>query len=150
MAPAGVIAPTSSNTASFRDSATNAQMASAAMLARTRPPTERERADLEESRRQAEMVARRATTSGNGRDVHIPMGEGVGGVGAVGGNGGMNVGVPLFSRGPSAAERKRNDSIFADYRARLARLQERARVQKEALRADSLRRDSLARLAKRP
>jgi hypothetical protein len=128
-----------------------AQMASAALLARTRPMTQRERADLEESRRQAEMVARRTTTAGNGRDIHVPMGEGKDGVGAVGGSGGGGtIALPLFSRGPSAAERKRNDSIFADYRARLARLQERARIQQDALRADSLRRDSLARLAKRP
>jgi hypothetical protein len=151
MAPAGITAPTTPNTASFRDSVAASQMSSAAMLARTRPPTERERADLDQSRRQAEMVARRATTAGNGRDVHVPMGEGKDGVGAVGGaGGGMSIGMPLFSRGPSAAERKRNDSIFADYRARLARLQERARLQNGALRSDSLRRDSLARLAKRP
>jgi hypothetical protein len=121
------------------------------MLARTRPMTERERAELELSKEQARMTAQRTTTAGNGRDVHIPMGEGVGGVGAVGGgHAGSSISLPLFSRGPSATERKRNDSIFADYRARLARLQERLRAHNDSLRADSLRRDSLARLAKRP
>jgi hypothetical protein len=126
-------------------------MSSAATLARTRPMTERERAELEVSKQQARMTAQRTTTAGNGRDVHVPMGEGVGGVGAVGGGGvGSSISLPLFSRGPSAAQRKRNDSIFADYQARLARLQERLRAQKDSVRADSLRRDSLARLAKRP
>lgn len=117
--------------------------------------TPQERSDLEASKQQALMTARRATTAGNGQDVHVPMGEGKGGVGAVGGPGTGSIGLPLFSRGPSAAERRRIDSITADGQARLARLQERARLQRIARlasdsdRADSLRRDSLARVAAR-
>jgi len=143
MAPAGVVAPHTANTATLRESLAASRMLSIAELARTRAPTERELADLKASQRQAAMLARRATTAGNSRDVHVPMGKGVGGVGAADG-GGVSIPFPLFSRGPSPAERRRNDSLDADYRLRLGRLQERAR------RLDSLRRDSLARLVKKP
>jgi hypothetical protein len=53
----------------------------------------------------------------------------------------------LFSSGPSAAERKRNEAIDRDYRLRLARLDDRARLEKDSVRLDSLRRDSLQRSA---
>jgi hypothetical protein len=101
---------------------------------------------LGESQRIAAKVARRATTAGNGADVHIMQGEGKDGVGAVGGSGLGSVGLPLFSKGPSAAQRRKNDSIDADYRARLGRLQELIKRRRDSLLADSLRRDSLARL----
>ncbi|MGH7618517.1 MAG: hypothetical protein ACREPM_14960, partial [Gemmatimonadaceae bacterium] len=53
--------------------------------------------------------------------------------------------------GPSyEKKRKQAAAIDSEYRARLARLQERVRRQREIARADSLRRDSLTRLARRP
>ena len=54
------------------------------------------------------------------------------------------VGLPLFSKGPSAAQRRKNEAIEADYQARLRRLQDRILLRRDSIRADSLRRDSLA------
>jgi hypothetical protein len=65
-------------------------------------------------------------------------------------NGGVSVGMasgqtlggsfslPLFSRGPSAAQRKRNEAADSVNRLILYRLQERARALRDSLRADSL------------
>ena len=62
---------------------------------------------------------------------------------------GVSIPFPLFSSGPSAAERKRNAVIDADNQLRLRRLQDRA-SQVDSVRVDSLRRDSLTRRAIRP
>jgi hypothetical protein len=104
----------------------------------------------------ADAMRRRATTAGNGREVIVPLGQGMGGVGAVGGGanhiaaGGVNglgvggsIGFPLFSSGPSPEQRKRDEKIDAEYQLRLRALDDRI-----LLRRDSLRRDSLARAKK--
>ena len=84
----------------------------------------------------------------------------MGGVGAVSGPGVVSVGLPLFSSGPSAAQRKKNEAIDAEYQARLRGLQDLAlslrdkrvadSLRLDSLRLDSLRRDSLARRPKPP
>jgi hypothetical protein len=93
-------------------------------------------------------TARRTTSAGNGADVHVMTGAGVNGVGAVEGSGlsSGSIGLPLFSRGPSAAQRRKNDSIDADNRAILGRLQELIKHRRDSVLADSLRRDSLAKI----
>jgi hypothetical protein len=52
--------------------------------------------------------------------------------------------------GPSKKERRRADSLNADYLARLDRLQDLIQRRRDSLRADSLRRDSIARARIRP
>jgi hypothetical protein len=62
-------------------------------------------------------------------------------------NGGYSVAVPVLSLsigGKSAAERKREAAIDSVNRTILFRLQERARLLRDSVRTDSLRRDSLA------
>ena len=67
-------------------------------------------------------------------------------------NGGVSVAIPIWSmqtgflggKGPSPAERKRNAAIDSANRLILYRLQDRARLLRDSLRADSLRRDSIA------
>lgn len=95
-------------------------------------------------------TARRTTSAGNGADVHVMAGDGVNGVGAVGGSSlsSGSIGLPLFSRGPSAAQRRKNDSIDADNRAILGRLQLLIKHRRDSVVADSLRRDSLAKIRK--
>lgn len=141
------------NTGSFRESIAGAKMKTIAEIAATRPPTGAELAELRESQRSALQVYRRSTTAGSA-EVHVPQGEGMGGEGAVGGSGamrgkGLGVGsgfsLPFLSKGPSAAQRKKNDSIDADYQRRLRRLQDRILLRRDSVRLDSLRRDSLAR-----
>jgi hypothetical protein len=79
-------------------------------------------------------------------------GQGVGGVGAVGGGGvGGSIGLPLFSRGPSAAQRARDAKVDADNRAIMQRLAERARAKRDSIRRDSIRADSARNaVARRP
>jgi len=67
-------------------------------------------------------------------------------------NGGVSVAIPIWSmktaflggKGPSPEERKRNAAIDSANRLILYRLQDRARLLRDSLRADSLRRDSIA------
>jgi hypothetical protein len=161
IAPAGVTtigrAP---NTPEVRDSIATERMADIRLLAKTHTPKGAELGELQQRQRIADQMMRRATTAGNARDVHVSMGEGLDGVGAVGGQTGpslrgVSVPFPLFSSGPSPAERKKNETLDADYQARLRRLQDRARlvaddVRLDSLRLDSLRRDSLAKSSRRP
>jgi hypothetical protein len=158
--PSGVtIGSRTPNTAAYRDSVLKLRLGGIPGLARDRQPTGQEKAALELSQRVARMVARRATTAGN-PNVHVPMGEGVDGVGAVGGglakvqgggaaandvSVGSSVSLPLFSSGPSAAQRRANAAIEADYQARLRRLEDRILLKRDSIRLDSLRRDSIAR-----
>jgi hypothetical protein len=115
------------------------------------PPTPAERQEIAEGQQRADRIQRRTTTAGNSRDVHVTHGEGKDGVGAVGGQGGVgHIGVPLFSLGPSAAQRKKNEALDSEYNARLARLQERVKMKRDSILADSLRRDSLARRGRIP
>jgi hypothetical protein len=68
-------------------------------------------------------------------------------------NGSSAVAVPLVSIpvfGKSRAQRKADSIIDADYQARLKRLQERLAQQRALAKADSLRRDSLVRVGRRP
>lgn len=53
---------------------------------------------------------------------------------------------PLFSPGLSPAQRKRNAVIDSEYQLRLRRLEDRAALVRDSVRADSVRRDSLARV----
>jgi hypothetical protein len=162
IAPAGVtpVDPLP-NTPEVRDSIAAARMNDIALLAKTHVPIGAELAELQERRRGADRLARRATTAGNSPDVHVMLGEGLDGVGAV--NGGrtslnpLHGSIPftLFSSGPTAAQRKVNEKLDAEYRARLRRLQDRALIvadvaRRDSVRADSLRRDSLTRIARRP
>ena len=94
-------------------------------------------ASIAESQRQAEQEARRVATAGNSADLHVPTGQGVGGVGAV--TGGVSIGVPLLSRGPSRAQRRRDSTVDADNRRMLADLAQRVEAKKVSIRAESLR-----------
>ena len=86
-------------------------------------------------------------------DLYTPMGSGVGGVGAVNGGKtgltmdsrgvGVSVPFPLFSSGPSPAERKRNEKLVAEYLAVLRALNDRILMKRDSIRADSLRADSV-------
>lgn len=135
------------NTARFRDSISNARMREQARAWMAHEATGREKQEIETSQRLAAKVAERATTAGS-REVHIPQGKGMNGVGAV--SGGANIGLPLFSSGPSAAQRRINDSLDAEYQFRLRRLQDRIIARRDSARLDSLRRDSIARRARPP
>jgi hypothetical protein len=149
------------NTARYRDSTAQTRMQSIPGLARGTSIDAQDAVAVESSRRTADLMRRRATTAGNGREVAVPLGQGKDGVGAVGGGGthlaagGVNglgvsgsIGFPLFSSGPSAAQRKRDEKIDAEYQLRLRALQDRILLRRDSLRADSLRRDSLARAKK--
>jgi len=127
-------------------------------LARSNSVDAQDAIALENSHRIADAMRRRATTAGNGREVAVPLGQGKDGVGAVGGGGrhlaagGVNglgvsgsIGFPLFSSGPSAEQRKRDEKIDAEYQLRLRTLQDRILLRGDSLRADSLRRTALRR-----
>jgi len=117
-------------------------------------PKGAELAALQESKRMADRMMRRTTSAGAWQDVHVPMGEGMNGVGAVGGgktgvqmtpNGVMaSVPFPLFSSGPSPEERKKNEKLVAEYQGYLHRMDDRIVLRADSIRADSLRRDSIA------
>lgn len=106
-------------------------------MAMKHAPTGREKMELESSQRSTARVMQRSTSVG--MPVHIPMGAGMGGVGADGGGaGGGSIGVPLFSKGPSAKQRKRNEAIHAEYEAWLARAQEIIKHRRDSVIADSI------------
>jgi hypothetical protein len=147
------------NTAAYRDSMLKAKLQPAPYLAAKYAPTGEILSALRESQRAARAVYRRNTTAGSA-EVHVAQGEGVDGVGAVGGGSGVQgnglhagsgFALPLLSKGPSAAQRKKDEIIDADNRDRLHRLQDRMLLKRDSIRLDSLRRDSLRRdsLAKR-
>ena len=143
-----VLGPTGS--AKLRDSISDALKPAAEARAWARPMSVETRSEIAETQRQASMLDRRATTAGNSRDVHAMSGQGVGGVGGVGVGG--SIGVPLFSRGPSAAQRARDAKVEAENRAIMQRLAERARAKRDSIRRDSIRADSArnATTARRP
>jgi hypothetical protein len=159
VAPAGLtIGDRVKNTPAYRDSMAKSVMASIPQLAK-QPMTVAERRELEASQAQARKVMARATTAGS-REVHVMQGEGKDGEGAVGGNSdGVHVSVgqqgvtvsvpfPLFSPGPSPEQRKKNEALERDYSSRLGRLNDRLLLIRDSIRADSLRRDSLAKARK--
>ncbi len=143
MAPAGVTRYSgASYTQHLRDSILRASMLDVPYVAKHGAPRAAAREEIELGQRQADMVQRRATTVGNSRDVIILHGNAIGGAGVVGAGG--SVGLPLFSSGPSAAQRKKDAVVETDNWLRLGRLQDRMYLKRDSIRADSLRRDSLA------
>ena len=152
--PSGVtIGSRQPNTPAYRDSVLKSKLKTVAEVAAEHPPTGKELAELRESQRAALQVYRRNTTAGN-PNVHVPQGEGMNGEGAIGGDPKMRgaktgissgFSVPFLSKGPSAAQRKKDEAIDADNRARLRRLQDRILLKRDSIRLDSLRRDSLHR-----
>jgi hypothetical protein len=160
--PAGVTPPAKvPNTAETRDSIAQGVMADARLwLTDKYKPKGAELAALQASQRVADRMARRTTSAGAWQDVHVPMGEGLGGVGAVnGGKSGVHmtpngavvsVPFPLLSSGPSPEERKRNEKLMAEYQGYLHRMGDRVLLRADSVRADSLRRDSIAKAQKAP
>ena len=145
-APAGLTAGSRAlNSAFVRDSIVRQSMLAVPGIARTGVMGAADRQALEGSQQQARQLRQRTLTAGNGRDLVVLEGKGKDGVGAVGGPGVGSISAPLFSSGPSAAQRKRNEKIDADNRLRLGRLQDRLRLQRDSTVADSLRADSLGR-----
>jgi hypothetical protein len=145
VAPSGVtIGSRTANTEQYRDSVIHDRMIQVPLLMRTHPPQGRELAELRASQREAEKIARRTTTAGNSADLRVLQGAGMNGTGAVSGPGVVSIGLPLFSSGPSAAQRKKNDSLNTDYWLRMGRLNDRILAARDSARADSLRRDSVA------
>ena len=143
------------NTPVERDSILRAKMVQLPAEMVTHQPTGKEKAELQASQIAAAMLQARTTSSGNSRDLVHLQGKGRDGVGAVSGPGMASVPFTLFSSGPSAEQRKKNEAIDADYQARLRRLgdsvlSKRDRRLADSLRLDSLRRDSLARRPKTP
>ena len=138
------------NTAHARDSIAASMMASAKdWLTDKYKPKGAELAALQAGKREAERMMQRTTTAGT-QDIHVPVGEGLGGVGAVGGgktgyhDGMVSIPFPLLSPGPSPAERKRNEKLVAEYQGYLHRMDDRIVLRADSVRADSLRRDSIA------
>ena len=139
------------NTARVRDSIAQSKMNAATYSAwMAHKPTGKEKAEMEASQRAGAALAARTTSAGS-HEVHSMQGEGRNGEGAVGGAGGSatSLSLPLFSKGPSDAQRRANAKVDADYQMRLRRLQDLILLRNDSAHTDSLRRDSLARL-KRP
>jgi hypothetical protein len=149
-APAGLTAGSRAlNSAFVRDSIVRQSMRAVPGRVRFGVMGDADGRELEASQQQARQLQQRTLTAGNSRDLVVLQGKGKDGVGAVGGPGVGTISAPLFSSGPSAAQRKKNEKIDADNRLRLARLQDRLRLQRDStladsVRADSLRRDSVA------
>ncbi|HXT14258.1 MAG TPA: hypothetical protein VN706_01425 [Gemmatimonadaceae bacterium] len=153
-----VLPPKVLDTPAARDSIMKVRMAAIVEMAK-KPPTGEIKAEMDARARQADRVARRATTVGNANDVHVPMGKGVDGVGVDGGPGNgvkmtpngpmVSIPFPLFYPGPSPAQRKRDSIVNADNVARLGRLGVRVKTKADSVRADSLRADSIAKARRR-
>ncbi len=131
VAPAAVTNSWASLTTAQRDSIVHAYMSGLSLNA---PMSDRERAD----------AARR----GYQPPIHNGQPDAQARAQTVGG--GVSIPLPLFSPGPSAAQRKRDSIVAAENGLRLARLHDRVLLQRDSIRADSLRRDSLARTRKQP
>ena len=152
-APAGVTdASRAKNTAKLRDSVITEKLAAINWL--TAPMSAEAKSGIAQSQNQARMLMQRSTSVGMTNGLYVPMGSGVGGVGAVNGGKtgvtmdsrgvGVSLPFPLFSPGPSPAERKRNEKLHAEYLAYLRHEQEVILLRRDSIRADSLRLDSLA------
>lgn len=151
--PAGVtIGLRTKNSAKLRDSIITEKLDAISWA--SIPMSAAAASSIGQSQDQARMLAQRSTSVGMTNGLYVPMGKGVGGVGAVNGgktgvsmdSRGVSVSVPfpLFSPGPSPEERKRNEKLHAEYLAYLRREQEFILLKRDSIRADSLRRDSLA------
>jgi len=152
-APAGVTdASRAKNTAKLRDSVITEKLEAINWL--TAPMSAEAKSGIAQSQNQARMLMQRSTSVGMTNGLYVPMGSGVGGVGAVNGGKtgvtmdsrgvGVSLPFPLFSPGPSPAERKRNEKLHAEYLAYLRHEQEVILLRRDSIRADSLRLDSLA------
>jgi len=146
-APAGVTSVSRArNSAKVRDSIITEKLALVPQLARMGPMSSESRGTIDQSQSQARALAQRSTSVGM-HDLHVPMGEGVGGVGAInGGKTGLSMGpngltysvpFPLFSSGPSPEERRRNEKLLAEYLAYLRRQNDRILMKRDSIRADS-------------
>ncbi len=130
-------------TMTSRDSAFAVWAKDAHDLARWQAMSVATAGDIAQSQREAKQLAQRVATAGNSGDVHVMSGNGKDGVGAAGGGGlGGSIGLPLFSRGPSRAQRVRDSITDADVRAGLAVLAARIAAKRDSIRADSMRADS--------
>jgi hypothetical protein len=148
--PAGIsLTNRAANTPFVRDSIMKSKMVLIPGLAAVRAPTGREKAELEQSQRDARALRTRALTAGNSRDLVVLQGKGMNGVGAVdpSSTGGLGIGfsIPftLFSSGPTREQRKKNEIIDADNQLRQRRLQDRMYLKRDSIRADSIRADSI-------
>jgi hypothetical protein len=146
-APAGVtIASRTVNSAKLRDSIITAKLADIPQLARTRPMSAEAQGAIAQSQQNIRVLSQRSTSVGM-RDLYVPMGQGVDGVGAVGGGKtgvtmdargvGVSIPFPLFSPGPSPEERRRNEKLLAEYLAYLRRQGDRILLMRDSIRADS-------------
>jgi hypothetical protein len=138
------------NNEAIRDSILRVKIGQIPSMWKTHPPTGAEKAELEATQLAAAALRARTLTSGNSRDIVTLQGKGKDGVGAVGGPGIVSIPFPLFSSGPSPAQRKKNEALDAEYQARLRGLEDLALYKRDrriadSLRLDSLRLDSLAR-----
>lgn len=141
-APAGVTAASRNLTVAQKDSIAKAMIAGVSAEEWHKPLTPTELADVR-ARREPGLAPTGRAARLPGEPVYAPLM-----------NGGYAVAVPLVSIplpfGKSRAQRKADSIIDADYQARLARLQERLTKKREIAKADSLRRDSLVRVGRRP
>lgn len=124
VSPAGVTTDSRMLTPGQRDSIVHAYMAG---LSLNGPMSDRERAD----------VARREYSP----PIHNGQPEAAARAQTVGG--GVSIPFPLFSPGPSAAQRKRDSIVAAENGLRLLRLRDRVLLKRDSSRADSLRRRDL-------
>jgi hypothetical protein len=131
VAPSGVTLGTHRHTGPAGGAAIPAGKAkSFADVVRETPLTPGERDALAAKEREERIMQTRATSAGNAH--HLD------GLGAS-----SSIGFPLFSSGPSAAQRRANEKIDAENRVILQALRERLlRLRGDSVRADSLRRDS--------
>jgi len=141
-APAGVTTPSVPLTPAQMDSVQKALIARISADEWHRPLTPTELADVR-ARREPGLDPHGRAARLPGEPKYVPLM-----------NGGYAVAIPLVSIplpfGKSRAQRKADSIITADALARLARLQERLKQQREIAKADSLRRDSLMRVSRRP
>lgn len=141
-APAGVTTSSVPLTRAQMDSAQKALIAGISMEEWHRPLTPTELADVR-SRREPGLDPHGRAARLPGEPRYVPLM-----------NGGYAVAVPLISIplpfGKSRAQRKADSILTAADLASLARLQERVKRQREVAKADSLRRDSLMRVSRRP
>ncbi len=123
--------------------ARGAPLAPAGVTIGSAPLTAAQRDSIVKNRIAIALAGERNGAHGGGGGIGSTNGQQPGTLSA-----GVSIPFPLFSSGPSAAERKRNAVIDADNQLRLRRMQDRALARTDSIRADSLRRDSLA-LARR-
>jgi hypothetical protein len=131
VAPAAVTNSWASLTTVQRDSIVSAYMAGLSLNA---PMSDRERADI--ARRDYRPAIHEGQPDAAARSQTVGAG--------------VSIPLPLFSPGPSAAQRKRDSIVAAENGLRLARLHDRLLLRGDSVRTDSLRRDSVARARKQP